>query len=35
LANIHRVAPQAEVLELSARTREGLDRWLDYLRALL
>jgi hydrogenase nickel incorporation protein HypB len=35
LANIRRVAPQAEVFELSARTGEGFDRWLAYLRALL
>jgi len=35
LANIRRVAPQAEVFELSARTGVGLDRWLDYLRALV
>lgn len=34
-ANIRRVAPQAEVFELSARTGEGFDRWLAYLRALL
>ena len=35
LANIRRVAPQAEVFELSARTGEGFDRWLAYLRGLL
>ena len=35
LANIRRVAPQAEVLELSARTGEGFDRWLAYLRTML
>jgi len=35
LANIRRVAPQAEIFELSARTGEGMDRWLAYLRALL
>jgi hydrogenase nickel incorporation protein HypB len=34
LANIRRVAPQAEVFELSARTGEGLERWLAYLRGL-
>ena len=32
--NIHRAAPQAEVFELSARTGEGFDAWLAYLRAL-
>ncbi len=32
--NIRRAAPQAEVFELSAKTGEGLDAWLDYLRAL-
>ena len=35
LANIRRVAPQAEVFEVSARTGEGFAAWLDYLRALL
>jgi hydrogenase nickel incorporation protein HypB len=35
LANVRRVAPQAEIFELSARTGEGFDRWLAYLRALL
>ena len=35
LTNIRRVAPQAEIFELSARTGEGFDRWLAYLRALL
>jgi hydrogenase nickel incorporation protein HypB len=34
LANIRRVAPQADVFELSARTGEGFDRWLAYLRAI-
>jgi hydrogenase nickel incorporation protein HypB len=35
LANLRRVAPQVEVFELSARTGEGFDRWLAYVRALL
>jgi hydrogenase nickel incorporation protein HypB len=35
LANIGRVAPQAEVFELSARTGEGFGPWIDYLRAVL
>jgi hydrogenase nickel incorporation protein HypB len=35
LANIRRVAPQADIFELSARTGEGFDRWLAYLRGLL
>lgn len=35
LANIRRVAPLAEVFELSARTGEGFERWLAYLRGLL
>jgi hydrogenase nickel incorporation protein HypB len=35
VANIHRAAPQAEVFELSARTGEGCDAWLRYLRAML
>jgi hydrogenase nickel incorporation protein HypB len=34
-ANIRRIAPQAELLELSARTGEGFDAWLAYLRAML
>ncbi len=33
--NIRRVAPQAEVMEVSARTGEGVDSWLHYLRAML
>ncbi len=32
---IRRAAPQATVFEVSAKTGEGLDAWLDYLRALL
>jgi hydrogenase nickel incorporation protein HypB len=32
-ANIQRVAPQAELFELSARTGQGLAAWLDYLCA--
>jgi hydrogenase nickel incorporation protein HypB len=35
LANVRRIAPQAAVIELSARTGEGFDAWLAYLRALL
>jgi hydrogenase nickel incorporation protein HypB len=35
LANIRRVAPLADVFELSARTGEGFDPWLAYLRALV
>jgi hydrogenase nickel incorporation protein HypB len=31
-ANIHRIAPQADVFELSARSGEGFTAWLDYLR---
>lgn len=33
-ANARRIAPQAEWIELSAKTGEGFDSWLDYLRAL-
>jgi hydrogenase nickel incorporation protein HypB len=29
--NIHQVAPQARVIELSARTGDGLDDWYSYL----
>ncbi len=35
LANIRRVAPRADVFELSARTGEGFEQWLAYLRGLL
>ena len=35
LSNIRRVAPQAEVFEVSARTGEGFGPWLAYLRAAL
>ena len=35
LANVRRVAPLAEVFELSARTGAGLEPWLAYLRSLL
>ena len=34
LANIHKVAPKAEAIELSARTGEGMDRWYAFLRGL-
>jgi hydrogenase nickel incorporation protein HypB len=30
--NIHRVAPQAQVIELSARTGDGLERWYQFLQ---
>jgi hydrogenase nickel incorporation protein HypB len=33
--NIRRVAPQAEIIELSSRSGEGIARWYDYLRARL
>jgi hydrogenase nickel incorporation protein HypB len=32
LHNIRRVAPNATILELSARTGEGMDRWYAYLK---
>lgn len=32
--NIRRIAPQARILELSARTGEGVGAWYDYLRGL-
>ncbi|MCH7227459.1 hydrogenase nickel incorporation protein HypB [Haloferula sp. A504] len=35
LSNIARVAPQAEVIELSARSGEGLDAWYGFLRKQL
>ena len=31
LANLRRVAPQARVFEVSAKTGQGLDLWTDYL----
>ena len=33
--NIRRVAPQAEIIALSSRSGEGMQRWSDYLRARL
>lgn len=35
VANVRRMAPHAPVFELSARTGEGFDAWLGYLRTLL
>ncbi len=35
LQNIRRAAPQASVFEVSAKTGEGMDAWLAYLRGLL
>jgi hydrogenase nickel incorporation protein HypB len=32
LRNIRRVAPQAKIFEVSARTGEGMESWYDYLR---
>jgi hydrogenase nickel incorporation protein HypB len=34
-ANVRRIAPHAELFQLSARTGEGMEGWLDYLRRLL
>ena len=31
--NIRRVAPQAKLIQLSARSGEGMDAWYDVLRA--
>ena len=31
LANIRRVAPKAKIFELSAKTAQGMEQWLDYL----
>lgn len=33
--NIRRVAPQAKIIQLSSRSGEGFDQWLDYLRGLI
>ncbi len=35
LANIRRSAPQADVVEVSARTGEGIDAWLALVRSVL
>ena len=32
--NLAKIAPQARVFELSARTGEGLEAWLKFLRGL-
>ncbi|MFC2969621.1 hydrogenase nickel incorporation protein HypB [Acidimangrovimonas pyrenivorans] len=31
-ANLHRVNPEIEILQVSARTGEGMEAWLDWLR---
>jgi hydrogenase nickel incorporation protein HypB len=31
LANVRKVAPRAEIIELSARTGAGMEAWMDYL----
>lgn len=33
LENIQKMCPQAEIFELSARTGEGMDNWLNYLQS--
>ncbi|MBP0004491.1 MAG: hydrogenase nickel incorporation protein HypB [Cyanobacteria bacterium SBC] len=35
LENIRRVAPQAQILEVSARTGEGIDAWYRYVETLV
>jgi hydrogenase nickel incorporation protein HypB len=35
VANIHQVHPDMPVFELSARTGEGMEPWLDWLRGLV
>ena len=35
LENIRRIAPQARIIQLSARSGEGLAEWYDYLRSLV
>ncbi len=35
IENIRRVAPQAQILELSARTGEGMEAWYNYLETQL
>jgi hydrogenase nickel incorporation protein HypB len=32
--NIRRIAPQARIIQLSARTGEGLPEWYAFLRGL-
>lgn len=34
-ANLQKVCPDAEVIELSSRTGAGFDRWISFLRSLL
>jgi hydrogenase nickel incorporation protein HypB len=31
--NIRRIAPQARLIQLSARSGEGMDEWYDFLRS--
>jgi hydrogenase nickel incorporation protein HypB len=33
--NIRRIAPQAQIIELSSRSGEGVAAWYDFLRARL
>lgn len=35
LANLHRISHHAEVFELSAKTGEGMEAWLDFLEKLI
>jgi hydrogenase nickel incorporation protein HypB len=35
LANLRRVAPQATILEVSARTGDGMEQWYRFLQAKL
>lgn len=35
LENIRRIAPQAQIIEISSRTGAGLERWYDFLRGLV
>ena len=32
LANLHQIAHHSSVIELSAKTGEGMDKWLDWIR---
>ena len=34
LANIHGIAPAARILEVSARTGQGMQHWYEYLLAV-
>jgi hydrogenase nickel incorporation protein HypB len=34
-ANLRKICPEAQVIELSSRTGDGFDQWIDFIRGLL